>query len=73
LTFGLVNGEPIQAEVRRSFEQAVELDPELAEAWEELADFHDGIRDDPETAMRCRQRAEEVRERVWGMALDVKR
>jgi hypothetical protein len=73
LTFSLVNGEPVHAEVRRSFEQAVELDPELAEAWEELADFHDGIRDDPEAALRCWQRAEEVRERVWGTAVGVRR
>jgi hypothetical protein len=55
------DGEPVESEIRCSFEKAAELDPNLAEAWEELASYHDGIRDDPKTAMSCWEKAEAVR------------
>ncbi len=35
-----------------SFEKALEFDPLCVEAYDELSDYHDGIRDDPATAMR---------------------
>jgi hypothetical protein len=37
------------------------LDPSLAEASEELADYHDAIRDGPRTAMSCWEKAEALR------------
>lgn len=45
----------------RSFEKAIELDPGMADAYEALADYHDGIRDDPKRAMEYYRKAAQLR------------
>jgi hypothetical protein len=51
LAMRFADGEQVESEIRCSFEKAAELDPNMAEAWEELANYHDGIREGPKTAI----------------------
>lgn len=48
-------------EALRSYQRAVELDPQFAEAWEEIGHYHDAVLDDEPAALRFFQEAERLR------------
>jgi tetratricopeptide (TPR) repeat protein len=48
-------------EALRSYQRAVELDPQFSEAWEEIGRFHDAVLGDEPAAKRFFQEAERLR------------
>ena len=67
----LMRGEIIQlgpescphplAESLSSFQRAVELEPEFAEAWDEIGHYHDAVLADEKAAQRFFRKAERLR------------
>jgi len=45
----------------KSFEKVIELDPGMADAYEALAGYHDGIKDDPKRAIVYYRKAAQLR------------
>ena len=50
------------ADARKSFEQAIELDPHFANAYQELGNYHASYGKDPETALIYFKKAEQLRQ-----------
>ena len=46
----------------RSYQRAVEADPQFAEAWEEIGHYHDAVLDDEEGARQYFDRARSLKE-----------
>jgi tetratricopeptide (TPR) repeat protein len=48
-------------EALRSYQRAAEIDPQFAEAWEEIGHYHDAVLDDEPAAKRFFREAERLR------------
>ena len=48
-------------EALRSFQRAVEIDPQFAEAWDELGHYYDAVLDDEKTAQEYFEKAKRLR------------
>ena len=48
-------------EALRSYQHAAEIDPQFAEAWDEIGHYHDAVLDDKPAAQRFFQEAERLR------------
>jgi tetratricopeptide (TPR) repeat protein len=53
-------------EALRSYQRAIELDPQFAEAWDEIGHYHDTVLDDETEAQRCFREAERLRGHLVG-------
>ena len=51
-----------------SFEKAVELNPDFADAYDRMGDYYDGLMDDPTRATKYYERADQVRRRLTGVS-----